>query len=217
MRDSSRIRPTLAAFSLVASLTWACDRGSEDVREWSPRDHDHTTSPSQGQVDAAQPASAVQQEHGISDVVLATWKQNCVTCHGVIGRGDGPQGRMLRPPDFTHPVWQKNARDDHMRRTIVKGRGAMPAFGHLPEETVDGLLRLIRLLNRDRSNTEQQPSTDAPSAAPSAAPSSPPASPAAPSPAQNGGEHSPNQASSGDKPPAQQPEEQAKPSSVVPQ
>lgn len=102
-------------------------------------------------MDTSQQRPAALEQHGVSDVILASWKQNCVTCHGVVGRGDGPQGPMVRPPDFTNPVWQKNAMEDHMRRTIMKGRGPMPAFGHLPEETVDGLIRLIRLLNRDRA------------------------------------------------------------------
>jgi mono/diheme cytochrome c family protein len=144
-------------------LVLGCSRDQDEVREWSPGDHDHTGSPSPGQVDTSQAPASPLAQHGVSDVALATWKQNCVPCHGVIGRGDGPQGRMLRPPDFTHPVWQKNALDDHLRRTIMKGRGAMPPFGHLPEDTVDGLIQLIRLLNRERAQAPAN--TAAPGAA----------------------------------------------------
>lgn len=169
----SRALPRIAAAPLMLALTLlasasSCSR-ADDLPEWSPADHDHTASPSSGQVDTSQ-ASPLSQ-HGISDVVLATWRQNCVTCHGIIGQGDGPQGKALRPPDFTQPLWQKNALDDHMRRTITKGRGAMPAFGHLPDGTVDGLVRLIRLLNRDRKDTPSGAANGAPAAAPEGAPS----------------------------------------------
>lgn len=160
---------------LGLALALGCSRGGEELQEWSPKDHDHTGSPSAGQVDASQPAAL--QEHGISDVVLATWQQNCVTCHGVIGRGDGPQGRALRPPDFSHPIWQKNALDDHLRRTIEKGRGAMPPFGHLPEDTVTGLIRLIRLLNRERATATAPTQSGAPNQAAQERPSTPPTSP----------------------------------------
>lgn len=152
--------PLLVAAFLVTSH--GCSR-TGDLEEWSPADHDHTGTPSSGQVSASQTSPLA--EYGISDVVLAAWRQNCVTCHGITGQGDGPQGRTLRPPDFTHPLWQKNALDDHMRRTIKRGRGSMPGFGHLPDSTVDGLIRLIRLLNRERKNTP----ADAPAAAPPAA------------------------------------------------
>ncbi len=161
----------LAALAALAVLTAACDRDGEGLREWSPQDHDHQTTPSAGQVDTSQQRPGLE-EHGLSDVILASWKQNCVTCHGPVGRGDGPQGPMVRPPDFTNPVWQKNAMDDHMRRTITRGRGAMPGFAHLPEETVDGLIRLVRLLNRDRPASDR-PASDRP--APDRAAPHPPA------------------------------------------
>lgn len=186
----------LVALAALATIAAACDRSEEGLREWSPQDHDHQTTPSAGQVDASQQRPALE-EHGISDVILASWKQNCVTCHGPVGRGDGPQGPMVRPPDFTNPVWQKNAMDDHMRRTITKGRGAMPGFAHLPEETVDGLIRLIRLLNRDRpAPAAAAPAAAAPAAAPpAAAPPTTATPPAATSPATPPPAAAPNPAS----------------------
>ncbi len=91
------------------------------------------------------------EKHGIDDVILATWKQNCTPCHGLIGRGDGPRGRNLRPPDLTDPTWQERAIDSEIASTIKRGRGKMPAFGHLPDKTIQGLVRLVRMLNRKRS------------------------------------------------------------------
>jgi mono/diheme cytochrome c family protein len=120
-------------------------------------------------------------KQGIDDVVLAAWKQNCIPCHGVIGRGDGPQGRSLRPPDFTNPRWHRTAIDSEMAYAIQKGRGNMPAFAHLPEPTVQGLVKLVRMLNPDRvkdaapaEGNEPAPSEEkAPATAPAPQPQAP--------------------------------------------
>ncbi len=207
------LRPTLgrmlgASFCAALLTLTACGKKSEEVREWRATDHDRSdesatqTAPQAGPQGApqgtlhggAQGAPPSLQEYGISDVVLATWKTNCTPCHGIIGRGDGPQGAMVRPPDFTHPVWQKAALDDQMQYSIKKGKGRMPPFPQLPDDTVAGLVKLIRLLNSDRSAAQRPtPPAGASAAAstsaapaPSAAPPSPAApksaAPAAPSP-----------------------------------
>lgn len=128
-------------------LSFGCSRAPDDLREWKPSDHDHTSEPSQSQVTADAPSRGGM--FGISEVVLAAWKTNCTTCHGIIGRGDGPQGPMTKPRDLTDPTWQASVSDEDIKSAIVNGRGAMPAF-QLPEDTVSGLVKLVRLLNRDR-------------------------------------------------------------------
>lgn len=152
---------------LGALFLGACDRvDAESLPEWSAADHTNQGQPSKNQVDTkkARPGMPDLEKEGITDVVLATWKQNCIACHGTIGRGDGPQARTFRPPDFTNPVWQKNAMAPEMTNTIKKGKGKMPPFAHLPDETVAGLIQLIRRLNSDRS------AAAAPKAPPAAAP-----------------------------------------------
>ncbi len=153
------------------------------MKEWSPSDHTHQKGPTAGQVDTKNPRPNAPDmgQHGIDEVVLATWKQNCITCHGVIGRGDGPQGAMLKPPDFTSPQFQRRALDSEMKYAIQKGRGRMPAFAQIPEKTVDGLVRLVRLL--DASRGEEKPSADIPDAPephPSTEPPKPPTTPEPP-------------------------------------
>lgn len=158
---------------LVALLLAACDDDSaSQLPVWTPNDHDNRSSPAAGQTDteAPRPRMPDLQEHGIDDVVLATWKQNCTTCHGLVGRGDGPQAPMFRPPDLTTAVFQERAIDSEILHTIEKGRGKMPAFGHLPKDTIQGLARLVRMLGPARPAE----------AAPSAAPATPPAASAHP-------------------------------------
>lgn len=153
MRDvsGSHSAPVLVALSVLLS---GCDRDStQELKTWTPADHDNQKNPTADQVDtkARQKAMPQLQKYGINDVILATWKQNCVQCHGQIGRGDGPQAARVKPPDLTSPTWQKNALDSEIARTIEKGRGQMPPFGHLPKETIEGLVKLVRLLDRDRT------------------------------------------------------------------
>ena len=163
-------RPHALAFVFALTLaggSTGCRTDSGELREWSPADHDNQPSASNvgtktGQVDPTKPRPGMPDlsEHGVDEVVLATWKQNCVSCHGVIGRGDGPTSAAVRPPNFTDPEWQRVHLDEEMARSIQKGRGKMPAFSALPPETVQGLVRLIRLLNPTRSAAP--PSASAP-------------------------------------------------------
>lgn len=164
----------LGLFSLVA-----CNRPTEDLPEWTPRDHDHASKPNEAQVDtrAPRPGMPALEKFGINEVTLAAWKQNCVPCHGLIGRGDGPQGAALRPTDLTNPKWQKVALDDEIARTIKKGRGRMPGFPALPDDTVDGLVRLVRLMNAERPAPSDAPPNGATPAAPEKAPEAPPSAP----------------------------------------
>jgi len=124
-----------------------CEREAPDLREWGPGDHDHTTNPGPAQV--PEKSTSPGSMHGIDDVTIAAWKQRCVQCHGPLGRGDGPQGPMVRASDLTRADWQASVSDEEIIGTIKNGRSAMPAFD-LPDTTLQGLVRVIRLLNASR-------------------------------------------------------------------
>lgn len=124
-----------AAFGLVAA---ACDPAPGDVREWTAADHDQP-SPGQGAQVAAKPAG----EGTDANLIELAWQRNCFTCHGARGRGDGPQGPMMRPPDLTDAAWQERVTDAQIAETIRKGRNKMPAF-ELPDQVIQGLVQRIR-------------------------------------------------------------------------
>lgn len=125
----------------ILLTTPACGRSSSDVREWQPSDHDQPIGPS-GQV-AAKPGSSSQSGPDKSLVELA-WQRNCASCHGAVGRGDGPQGPMVRAPDLTRSEWQTQVTDDQIAEVIRKGRNRMPAFEALPPQVITGLVARIR-------------------------------------------------------------------------
>jgi hypothetical protein len=94
---------------------------------------------------------------GLDQVTLSTWQNNCVSCHGRIGAGDGPQAPLYQPRDLTDPAFQSAVSDEQLLTSIQQGKGKMPGFS-LPEATARGLVRLIRLLARSDGRSAGSPS-----------------------------------------------------------
>jgi mono/diheme cytochrome c family protein len=74
-------------------------------------------------------------------------KINCVSCHGPLGKGNGPAAVALnpKPADWTSKKVQDEA-DGELFWKITNGRGAMPSWRHLPENDRWALVRFIRTL-----------------------------------------------------------------------
>lgn len=160
------VLPAYFLMLLFASGNSACSRDISEVREWRPSDHDHTSQPNNDQTGPEpSPAASAARSLGLDEVTLVTWKQNCVSCHGTVGAGDGPRGPELRATNLTDPAWQARSTDDQIAATIRMGRGAMPAFP-LPDQTIAGLVRLVRLMNAAPAANE--PRADRPTGAPGA-------------------------------------------------
>ena len=95
------------------------------------------------QVPSAGPAAAKGGE--VAQLVDITWRQQCSSCHGPMGRGDGQMGPMVQAPDLTRPDWQSKVSDAEMAMTIKTGRNRMPRFD-LPDPVLQGLVTRIRSL-----------------------------------------------------------------------
>ena len=75
-------------------------------------------------------------------------EQNCVTCHGASGKGDGPAAAALPPPkpaDWTSPKLAGET-DGELFWKMSNGRGAMPPWKHLPDDQRWSLVNYIRSL-----------------------------------------------------------------------
>jgi mono/diheme cytochrome c family protein len=77
-------------------------------------------------------------------------EQNCVTCHGPSGKGDGPAAAALPPPkpaDWTSAKVAAES-DGEIFWKISNGRGAMPPWKHLPDNQRWQLVNYIRSLQK---------------------------------------------------------------------
>lgn len=80
----------------------------------------------------------------------SVFEQSCATCHGPLGRGDGPTGKMLvpQPADLKAASVQKKS-DTELLRVIQNGKPptAMPAFtGLLSDEALLDVVAYLREL-----------------------------------------------------------------------
>lgn len=125
----------------VASLALSGCR-NKPVREWRADDHDEEPGggTAAGQVAAVNPATAGSA--GADALAETTWRSTCAICHGMLGRGDGPNGPMVKAPDLTQV--QATRTDEQLGASIRAGKGKMPAFPQLPPAVVAGLVRRIR-------------------------------------------------------------------------
>lgn len=140
----SRFHAMLLVLSFAAAGVVGCRSRPDDVREWRPSDHGQN--PDEVQPDPNLPPL---EDNDPTTAALALYAAQCANCHGRAGRGDGPAGMALRPPDFTAAAFQSARNDEELRAAIVRGRGAMPAFGEtIRPEGIDALVRLIRQMGR---------------------------------------------------------------------
>jgi mono/diheme cytochrome c family protein len=118
----------------------ACDRAPDAQREWSPRDHDQ-----EQQAGQQAPPTGSEKPNIRLALIESAWAQTCATCHGATGRGDGPQGTLVKAPDLTRPEWQAKVTDEEIAARIRSGKGLMPP-NDLPDSTIKGLVARIRAL-----------------------------------------------------------------------
>jgi cytochrome c oxidase cbb3-type subunit 3 len=163
----------LSLLVLSTAIVAGCDRAPSDLREWKPEDHDRSdeaegrsaaarapgpaagsaragghapagsAKPPSAASGATVPASATGSVDTLATLVDVTWKTQCAACHGMSGRGDGPQGPMVHAPDLTRADWQAKVSDEEIARMITTGKDRMPKFD-FPPEVVQGLTKRIR-------------------------------------------------------------------------
>ena len=82
------------------------------------------------------------------------YAQNCARCHGANGRGDPEIKKTLPVRDFSDPVFLAKAQTEELVRTIMAGKGQMPAFGaSLSMPKIQSLSGYVRRLGRTPLNT----------------------------------------------------------------
>lgn len=81
----------------------------------------------------------------------ALYDKNCTTCHGPTGKGDGPAGKMLKPPPADLGTVVQKASEADLAKIIKEGgkavgrSAAMPAFGKkLSDDQIKALVQLVK-------------------------------------------------------------------------
>ena len=71
------------------------------------------------------------QARAEADQIFAT---RCFTCHGSLGKGDGPgsAGLTPKPRDLTSPEWQASVTDEHIEKIIAFGGIAVGKSAAMP-------------------------------------------------------------------------------------
>lgn len=145
------MRSVVTACFLVAAAA-SCDRPpSTDLREWVASDHDRAEEKSRLK-------SGEQVRGGGSDdttLIEMTWQSQCARCHGPLGRGDGPDGPMVKAQDLTSEELQSQRSDADLARVIRDGKGQMPKFDKIPPKVVEGLVARIRATRGFKGNLPQ--------------------------------------------------------------
>ncbi len=132
---------TALALVLVPAMT-ACDRApsADGLKDWTPQDHEGEKRAPGANQGAKGDAGAGSAAATLADL---TWRQQCSSCHGPAGHGDGPQGAMFKAPDLSREDWQSKVKDEEIAATIANGKNRMPKF-ELPEEVLRGLVGRVR-------------------------------------------------------------------------
>jgi mono/diheme cytochrome c family protein len=77
------------------------------------------------------------------------YQERCALCHGPEGKGDGPAAAGLNPKPRNHTdgTYMKTRTDDQLLDVIRHGKGGMPAWGGILNETeIHAVLKHVRTL-----------------------------------------------------------------------
>lgn len=83
------------------------------------------------------------------------YKTTCAPCHGDGGKGDGPAGKIFKPPpqDHTNAAYMDTISDEEMVKTInyggaLKGKPSMPSNPQIRGDDMTSLVAYVRSLSR---------------------------------------------------------------------
>ncbi|MBK8781746.1 MAG: cytochrome c [Anaerolineales bacterium] len=125
-----------AVLVLSALVLAACGGGSNAVATLAPVPADYAGKTNPLGADAAAAGAEV-------------FKTNCESCHGPLGKGDGPAGAALDPTPKDLSVLQVSAGDDFLYwriNTGKEGTGMVAWKGTLTDEQIWQVVSFIRTL-----------------------------------------------------------------------
>ena len=82
------------------------------------------------------------------------YKTTCAPCHGESGKGDGPAGKIFKPPprDHTDAAYMDTLKDEEIAKIIqmggaVKGKPSMPSNPQIRDKDLEAVIAYVRSLS----------------------------------------------------------------------
>ncbi len=115
---------------------------------WAGAGHEHETGSHWTAPPAAQKLkNPMQRTKDTLSAGRQLFVQQCASCHGMYGEGDGPAAKGLNPPPANLRAMAGQHPDGDFFWKIANGRGPMPAFkGRLTDEQIWQLVTYIQSL-----------------------------------------------------------------------
>lgn len=95
-------------------------------------------------------ANPVTADDAAKQAGKVLYDKNCASCHGKLGLGDGPKGRMCKtfPGDFSGADFQGQS-DGTLFYQTKAGRGEMPAYDNkIPDTDIWKMVIYMRTLKK---------------------------------------------------------------------
>lgn len=147
----NRLATTLFSVILLTLLT-AC--GGSESKQSTSNDAQPTATAA---ADTATAATASQAAAGDAAHGKELYSQNCITCHGPSGKGDGPGSGALnpKPRDFTNVAYMDKLTDGDIRNTIkyggaIKGMPQMPSNPQYNDADLASLVAYVRTFSHPK-------------------------------------------------------------------
>jgi quinol-cytochrome oxidoreductase complex cytochrome b subunit/mono/diheme cytochrome c family protein len=90
------------------------------------------------------------------------YREYCLSCHGINGRGAEIRLSMPEIPDFTAPAWHGTRSNSELLVSVLEGKGKlMPAFrGRLTENQAQDLIAYVRAFGPEPAPGAKAPASD---------------------------------------------------------
>ena len=142
-------RSGILIFTLSLGALVACG-GSESKQTTATAASTESTASAAAPATPAEPAGDVA--HG-----KELFSQNCITCHGPAGKGDGPGAAALnpKPRNFTDVAYMDKLTDTDIRNTIkyggsIKGMPQMPSNPQYNDADLASLVAYVRTFSHPK-------------------------------------------------------------------
>jgi cytochrome c553 len=124
MKNLTRVAATITVIAITAAAAHA--QGIPGAVA-TPSAEPEAAAPAAAAPAAAGAAAAEALSPAAVAEAQAKWQNLCSTCHGALGKGDGPAGMALqpRPRDLSNAAWQAEKTDAHIEKVILEGGHAV--------------------------------------------------------------------------------------------